>query len=386
MTHSWRRTPGMSHSPRRNPLCEFCKREPGGAAVPETSNAAGASGLRALQFEGVLRRVRPGVDHPLPQFLTPLAPHGRADLREPLVLFLLHVVADVLGQHRDLRVDRLFVGVEVEQFGQHPHHDVVLLHALQDVVLRLRHRLARRRVEDLLLDVRVDGQLLDDRVGDAALLVVSVLPRLLELLEQLLHGLVVVLEQHDRVGRHRFPHGVARSRRATWEFSSSFVISRATVRAWASARPTAPTASHVTSTAPPWPVTRPDRRPSSSRPCKAGKRWVRSSASSRRAPSTRYISAGESSSPSPTQRDSRRTVAPASAASSAGEEAALGFMTARIPARRRGKRRLRATPSGYSADSPRPGARVNPDVLTFGIEEEFFVVDLRGLLSQAGDV
>src|SRR5437588_69447 len=58
------------------------------------------------------------------------------------------------------------------------------------------------RVEDLLLDAAVDGQLLDDLVDDLLLGLRSVRTEPFEPLEQLLDLLVILFEQDDGVRRH----------------------------------------------------------------------------------------------------------------------------------------------------------------------------------------
>src|SRR5206468_467324 len=68
----------------------------------------------------------------------------------------------------------------------------------------------RGRIEDRLLDVGVLGQLLGDLRDQLLLGLRRVVARLLELLEQLLHGLVIVLQQRDRV--HIYPLVVRRLR------------------------------------------------------------------------------------------------------------------------------------------------------------------------------
>ena len=87
----------------------------------------------------------------------------------------------------------------VVELGEHPLHDVVLLHALEGDVLDVGHGRAGHGIEDLLLDSGVLRELFDDAVDDVALLHVGVVAGLLEPLEQILDLAVVVLEQGDRV-------------------------------------------------------------------------------------------------------------------------------------------------------------------------------------------
>ena len=84
---------------------------------------------------------------------------------EEVLLFFLDVMTDQLRQYLDLGVEALVFGPHAVKLRQRPLHDVVLLEVLQDHRIVLEH-LARGRVEDLLLDAAVDGQLLDDLVGD----------------------------------------------------------------------------------------------------------------------------------------------------------------------------------------------------------------------------
>jgi hypothetical protein len=137
-----------------------------------------------------------------------LVPHHR----EVLLFLFLHVMADVLHEHLHLGLEALVLGVHAVELGEHPLHDVVLLEALERDVLGLGHRRSRHRVEQLLLDGSVDGELLDDLVDDRALLGHRAVSRPLEPLEERLDGLVVVLEQRDRVhGSPPYPFGRRRT-------------------------------------------------------------------------------------------------------------------------------------------------------------------------------
>ena len=126
-----------------------------------------------------------------------------AHLREVLLLLFLHVVAHVLDEDGDLGVEALVLGIHRVELGQHPLHDVVLLEALEGDVLGLGHGGPGDRVEELLLDGGVDGQLLDDPIDHRSLLGEGVVARLLEALEQRLDRLVVVLEEGDGVHARR---------------------------------------------------------------------------------------------------------------------------------------------------------------------------------------
>ena len=97
------------------------------------------------------------------------APEALADLGEPVLLLLVHVVRDVLDEHRRLGVEALVVGLHRGQLHDQDVRDVVLLVGLQDVVLEVGEELAHPRVHDLVLDVGVHGEQLDDRVDELAL-------------------------------------------------------------------------------------------------------------------------------------------------------------------------------------------------------------------------
>ena len=117
------------------------------------------------------------------------------DLGEELVLLLLDVVAHVLHQDRDLGIEALVLRVEIDQLREQPLHDVMLLEALEGDVLGARDGLTRDRVEHLLFDRGVNRELLDDPIDDLPLLDVGPITGLLEALEQLLDGLVVVAKK-----------------------------------------------------------------------------------------------------------------------------------------------------------------------------------------------
>ena len=109
------------------------------------------------------------------------------------------MLADQLDQHAHLRVEPLVVGLNVLQLGERPFHDVVLFHRFEDRVLRPRRLRPRLRVEQLLLEVGVDGELLDHLVHQLALGLVASGPGPLELPEQILDRPVILLEECDGV-------------------------------------------------------------------------------------------------------------------------------------------------------------------------------------------
>jgi hypothetical protein len=89
--------------------------------------------------------------------------------------------------------------------SSHAQHvgDVVVLVGLEDVVLDLGQPLADLGVHALVLQVRVHGERLHDALDEPALGLHRPVADVLELAEQLADLLVVLLQQHDRVGRHR---------------------------------------------------------------------------------------------------------------------------------------------------------------------------------------
>ena len=113
-----------------------------------------------------------------------LAAEALADLREPVLLLLVHVVPDVLDEHGGLGVEPLVVGLHRGELDDQHVGDVVLLVGLQDVVLEVRQQLADARVHHLVLDVGVHGEQLDDLVDELALGGVRVLAGLLEVAER----------------------------------------------------------------------------------------------------------------------------------------------------------------------------------------------------------
>ena len=164
------------------------------AIAPTTALTGGASGdARVRMGRRRLLRVRQGLAEIGERGPTQLTAH----LREEVAFLLLDVVADVLHEHRDLGVEALVRGIEVDELGQHPLDDVVLFEALECDVLGAGHRRPSDRIEHQLLDRGVDRQLLDDPIDDLSLLDMGAIARFLEALEQLLDGLVVVTEKGE---------------------------------------------------------------------------------------------------------------------------------------------------------------------------------------------
>src|SRR3954452_15223964 len=128
-----------------------------------------------------------------------LATEGGTDLREELVLLFLDVVAHVLDEHADLRIEPFVGRCHVLELGEHPLHDVVFFQRLENGVLCVLDRFADGRIEHLLLDRRVDGELLNDLRDQLGLRLAGPWTCFLELLEKLLDLAVVLAQQRDRI-------------------------------------------------------------------------------------------------------------------------------------------------------------------------------------------
>ena len=154
-----------------------------------------------------------GILHRIAQVGEVVAAELRTHLGEVLVLLLLDVVAHVLDEHGGLGLEALVGGVHVVELIEQPLHDVVLLEALEHDVIDLLDGGPGDRVEDLLLDHRVLRELLDDLIDDLATLDERPVAGLLEALEELLDGLVVLFEQGDGVHRRgTTPYPASRNR------------------------------------------------------------------------------------------------------------------------------------------------------------------------------
>ncbi len=123
------------------------------------------------------------------------------------MFLFLDVVADVLRQHRHLGVEALVFGAHPVELREHPLDDVVLLQRFQDHVfdLAVLDGLADGRIKDHFLDGGVDGELADDALHHVLLRLDRPRPELLEALEQVFHGLVIVLQQRDCVHGRSVP-------------------------------------------------------------------------------------------------------------------------------------------------------------------------------------
>jgi hypothetical protein len=174
-----------------------------------------------------------GLGHGLGHHLEGLAVCVLLDEGEQVTLLLLDVVAHVLHQHGHLGVEPLRLGVHPVDLGEDPLGHVVLLEGLEDVGLDLVVERPADRVQHLLLDGRVDRELLHDALDQLGLGLVGPVPRILELLEQILDGLVVVDEhlQGVRAACHSFLHGSADSARPTRDVPAQNMCAPAATRA-----------------------------------------------------------------------------------------------------------------------------------------------------------
>ena len=111
------------------------------------------------------------------------------------LLLFLDVMLDLLGQHLDLGVVKFVVGPAGLDLGDQDLGAVMLdIGFLQQIFLDLA---LARRIEDLFLDRRVDGQFHADFLGD--LLLLAVAARFFERGEQFLDLAMVGFEQCNGV-------------------------------------------------------------------------------------------------------------------------------------------------------------------------------------------
>ena len=123
-----------------------------------------------------------------------------ASLLEELLFLFLDVVTDALDENGHLRPETVVLGSHLLELGEGLLDDVMLLEALEHLEGVLVAELGPNRgIEDLLLDLRVLGKVLDDLVADAAhLFEVGGLARL-ETMEQLLDVAMVLLQECEGV-------------------------------------------------------------------------------------------------------------------------------------------------------------------------------------------
>ncbi|HMH52940.1 MAG TPA: hypothetical protein VK548_22070 [Candidatus Acidoferrum sp.] len=116
---------------------------------------------------------------------------------EHLLLFLVGVVFDELGQHRHLGFETLVPGIDLGELLQDELHDVMLLERLRDHLLGLRGlEAADGRVEDLFLNPRVHRERLADLLHQAS--AAAGVAGLLHFLEHRLHFTMLLLQQIRR--------------------------------------------------------------------------------------------------------------------------------------------------------------------------------------------
>src|SRR3954466_11642409 len=128
---------------------------------------------------------------------------GFLDLREHLAFLFLHVMHDVLAEHREGGVEVGIVRAHVlELLDQHLRRLVLDLGLVQEVLVL--DRLARRRIEQLLLERRVHLEVLAHGLHELLLRLAVLALELLELLKCLLDLVVLLLQQLDRAAGLRF--------------------------------------------------------------------------------------------------------------------------------------------------------------------------------------
>ncbi len=111
-------------------------------------------------------------------------------------------MTDVLDEDSGFGVEPLVTRLHRGQLHtQHIGH-VMLLVGLKNVVLEVRQKFPHAWVHHLVLDVGVHGQQFDDLVDQSAFGLLRIVAGAFELGEELLDLLVVLLEQHDGIGRH----------------------------------------------------------------------------------------------------------------------------------------------------------------------------------------
>ena len=110
-----------------------------------------------------------------------LRPHRR----KQVVLLLADVLADQFAKDPDLGLEPLVVDVAILKLGEHPFDYVMFLQRLQNHDGFFGYEFPHGRIELLLFDGSVHGQLGNDRLDELLSLNTRPRGRLLELLEQL---------------------------------------------------------------------------------------------------------------------------------------------------------------------------------------------------------
>src|SRR3954463_2711376 len=197
---NWRRA-RRARSSRCRCIPGRCPRRcPESRAAPRRRGSAGprSSAHRASTFLLLLLLGR--LAH---QLLHPAA-HARAELlevevgflhlREHLAFLYLHVVHDVLAEHRESGVEvGIFRAHVLELLDQHLRRLVLDLGLVQEVLVL--DRLARRRIEQLLLQSRMHLEVLAHGLHELLLRLAVLALELFELLERLLDLVVLLLQQ-----------------------------------------------------------------------------------------------------------------------------------------------------------------------------------------------
>jgi hypothetical protein len=122
-----------------------------------------------------------------------------ADLGKDLALLGPHVATDVVDEQRRLRPEGNVRRIEAVELVELPGHDMVFLERSQHVRVRARHLSTNGRVEVLLLDRGVSGQLGDDPFDQTATTLSGTVTQPLELLEEPLDLLMLFSEDGDGI-------------------------------------------------------------------------------------------------------------------------------------------------------------------------------------------
>ncbi len=118
---------------------------------------------------------------------------------EQLILFLVHVMANVLYQDGDLGDEVLIGRIEADELLQFPLDDVVFLDRLEHVIVGSSEPPCCR-IEHLLFDEGMDRELPDHLIDERTLGLQRVHSRSLKRLEQLFHRPMVRLEDNHGIG------------------------------------------------------------------------------------------------------------------------------------------------------------------------------------------
>src|SRR2546428_1942183 len=136
--------------------------------------------------------------HLVAEVLELLPGENLLDLREELLFLLFDVVLQVLLEHFEGREPFLVAGLDGRDLVGQRVDDVVLDVRLEDQVLRLR-LLLERGVEDLFFDALVDREVVDERLKELFSLLRRPIVRPLDLPHGLFRFVVVLLEQAQSI-------------------------------------------------------------------------------------------------------------------------------------------------------------------------------------------